>query len=189
MSEEGHNWANESQDTTAPIKRKLSDSKPGRFDPEFCAGLIEYARDRIQSVWADVPEGVSAQVLAENVVHAQEWLWLSLQNPLATHDERVRTEERERCAQIAEAERDLHDAYLGSAVFADVRWEQGGINAADLVARAIRAVSAEHADHPHTDPGAGRKQCPTCGKYVWPSTHSCKGIRVAVSAEQEDHHG
>ncbi|HWV44633.1 MAG TPA: hypothetical protein VN039_01170, partial [Nitrospira sp.] len=66
--------------------------KPGRFDPAFRADLIEFARDRIQSVWDDVPEGVTAQVLAENIVHAQEFLWLSLQNPLPAHDEQVRAD-------------------------------------------------------------------------------------------------
>jgi hypothetical protein len=36
-------------------------------------------------------------------------------------------------------------------------------------------------DHPYVDPGDGRTQCDTCGKWVWPFTHSCKGIRVAPS--------
>lgn len=35
------------------------------------------------------------------------------------------------------------------------------------------------ADHPHEDPGDGREQCETCGKWVWLVTHSCKGIRAA----------
>lgn len=39
------------------------------------------------------------------------------------------------------------------------------------------------ADHPHTDPGDGRSQCGKCGKWVWPVTHSCKGVRVASPAE------
>jgi hypothetical protein len=34
-------------------------------------------------------------------------------------------------------------------------------------------------DHPHVDPGDGRSQCEVCGKFVWPATHSCKGVRVA----------
>jgi hypothetical protein len=38
------------------------------------------------------------------------------------------------------------------------------------------------ADHPYTDPGDGRTQCETCGKYVWLVTHSCKGVRVAPAA-------
>lgn len=35
------------------------------------------------------------------------------------------------------------------------------------------------ADHPHTDPGDGRQQCDMCCKFVWPGTHSCKGVPVA----------
>lgn len=37
-------------------------------------------------------------------------------------------------------------------------------------------------DHPHTDPGDGRTECPTCGKYVWRVTHSCKGVPVTPAA-------
>jgi hypothetical protein len=37
-------------------------------------------------------------------------------------------------------------------------------------------------DHPHTDPGDGRQECQTCGKYVWPVTHSCKRIPVTGAA-------
>ena len=39
-------------------------------------------------------------------------------------------------------------------------------------------AAAMIADHPHADPHDGRTQCPTCGKWIWPVTHSCKGIRV-----------
>ncbi|MEU7170234.1 hypothetical protein ABZ949_01930 [Micromonospora tulbaghiae] len=38
------------------------------------------------------------------------------------------------------------------------------------------------ADHPHTDPGDGRTECPTCGKFVWPAIHSCKGVPVTAAA-------
>lgn len=38
------------------------------------------------------------------------------------------------------------------------------------------------ADHPHSDPGDGRTECDTCGKYVWPATHSCKGVPVTPPA-------
>lgn len=34
------------------------------------------------------------------------------------------------------------------------------------------------ADHPHSDPGDGRSECDACGKWVWPVTHSCKGVPV-----------
>jgi hypothetical protein len=37
-------------------------------------------------------------------------------------------------------------------------------------------------DHPHTDPGDGRSECETCGKWVWSVTHSCKGIPVTAAA-------
>ena len=39
------------------------------------------------------------------------------------------------------------------------------------------------ADHPHTDPGDGRTECETCGKYVFPVTHSCKGVPVTARAK------
>jgi hypothetical protein len=37
-------------------------------------------------------------------------------------------------------------------------------------------------DHPHTDPGDGRKECERCGKWVWPAIHSCKGVPVTAAA-------
>ncbi len=37
-------------------------------------------------------------------------------------------------------------------------------------------------DHPHTDPGDGRTECETCGKWVWPVTHSCKRVPVTAAA-------
>lgn len=39
------------------------------------------------------------------------------------------------------------------------------------------------ADHPHTDPGDGRKECQTCGKWVRPVLHSCKGVPVTIAAQ------
>lgn len=39
------------------------------------------------------------------------------------------------------------------------------------------------ADHPHADPGDGRTECQTCGKYVWPAIHSCKGVPVTERAK------
>lgn len=63
--------------------RKLeTNPKPERLDPELRADLIEFARDRIESVWADVPEGVDAATLASNVVAAQEFCWMSRQVPV-----------------------------------------------------------------------------------------------------------
>lgn len=40
-----------------------------------------------------------------------------------------------------------------------------------------------HADHPYTDPGDGRAECKTCGKWVWLIVHSCKGIPVTAAAK------
>ena len=37
-------------------------------------------------------------------------------------------------------------------------------------------------DHPHTDPGDGRTECQTCGKWVWQVTHSCKGVPITEAA-------
>lgn len=41
-------------------------------------------------------------------------------------------------------------------------------------------------DHPHTDPGDGRQECHTCGKYVWRVTHSCKGVPVTPAAVERN---
>lgn len=38
------------------------------------------------------------------------------------------------------------------------------------------------ADHPHSDPGDGRSECQTCGKWVWLVVHSCKGVPVTQAA-------
>ena len=55
-----------------------AESVPGkRLSPEFRADLVEAARDRIQAVWDDVPEGVDAETMAQNVVSAQEFFWLT----------------------------------------------------------------------------------------------------------------
>lgn len=42
--------------------------------------------------------------------------------------------------------------------------------------------SAAVGDHPHSDPGDGRQECKTCGKWVWLVTHSCKGVPVTQAA-------
>lgn len=42
--------------------------------------------------------------------------------------------------------------------------------------------SAPLGDHPHSDPGDGRSECQTCGKWVWLVTHSCKGVPVTQAA-------
>ena len=81
-------------DTYTPTMKNIEDcyvcsgenydgSVPGkRLSPEFRADLVEAARERIQAVWADVPEGVDAKTLAQNVVSAQEFFWLSLHFPV-----------------------------------------------------------------------------------------------------------
>lgn len=38
------------------------------------------------------------------------------------------------------------------------------------------------ADHPHTDPGDGRKECLACGKWIHPVLHSCKRVPVTTAA-------
>lgn len=37
-------------------------------------------------------------------------------------------------------------------------------------------------DHPHTDPGDGRTECRTCGKWVFEAIHSCKRVPVTPAA-------
>jgi hypothetical protein len=41
-----------------------------------------------------------------------------------------------------------------------------------------------YADHPHTDPGDGRTECDTCGKWIYEAIHSCKGIPVTDAARE-----
>jgi len=38
------------------------------------------------------------------------------------------------------------------------------------------------ADHPHSDPGDGRTECDTCGKWVFLVIHSCKRVPVTEAA-------
>ena len=52
--------------------------EPGkRLSHECRADLIHIAAGAIQSVWDDVPAGVTADVLASNVVMAQEFAWIA----------------------------------------------------------------------------------------------------------------
>lgn len=44
-------------------------------------------------------------------------------------------------------------------------------------------VRAFAADHPHADPGDGRTECETCGKWVFQVIHSCKGVPVTAAAQ------
>ena len=51
---------------------------PGkRLDPEFRAELVDFAAGTIQDVWNDVPAGVDAITLAQNIVGAQEFAWIA----------------------------------------------------------------------------------------------------------------
>lgn len=55
---------------------------PSRRIPEEArAHLVEFAQQRIQDVWNDVGQ-TDALTLAQNVVAAQEFLWISLQFPV-----------------------------------------------------------------------------------------------------------
>ena len=63
------------------LEGTLTDSKappPGkRLDPEFRAQLVDFAAGTIQDVWNDVPGGVDAITLAQNIVGAQEFAWIA----------------------------------------------------------------------------------------------------------------
>lgn len=69
------------------LEGTLTDSKappPGkRLDPEFRAQLVDFAAGTIQDVWNDVPAGVDAITLAQNVVGAQEFAWIARGFPVA----------------------------------------------------------------------------------------------------------
>lgn len=43
-------------------------------------------------------------------------------------------------------------------------------------------MNKPRADHPYTDPGDGRTECDTCGKWVFECIHSCKGVPVTEAA-------
>jgi hypothetical protein len=57
-----------------------------------------------------------------------------------------------------------------------------------LIAPGTSALTDEEyavlGDHPHTDPGDGRTECDTCGKWIWPVIHSCKRVPVTEAAWQ-----
>jgi len=55
--------------------------QPKRLDPEFRATLTEFAQQRIEAVWNDVGE-TDAATLAQNIVAAQEFAWMSLHVPV-----------------------------------------------------------------------------------------------------------
>jgi hypothetical protein len=57
--------------------------RPQRLSAKLRADLIDFAKDRIQTVWNDVGE-TDAETLAENVVSAQEFAWMSAQVPIVT---------------------------------------------------------------------------------------------------------
>lgn len=52
-----------------------------RLPPELRAALTDFARIRIEAVWADAGP-VPAQVLAENIVLAQEFAWMAHHTPI-----------------------------------------------------------------------------------------------------------
>ena len=61
--------------------------QPGkRIDPEFRAQLVDIAKGSIQDVWDDVPGGVDAETLAQNVVGSQEFAWISRGFPVAPQE-------------------------------------------------------------------------------------------------------
>lgn len=83
-------------------------------------------------------------------------------------------------AEALAAIEQARDIYLGRFDGA-VGWDaHAAMTAAlDRAAALLARLDPPTPDHPHTDPGDGRVQCPTCGKWVWMVTHSCKGVRVA----------
>lgn len=63
-----------------PPKPAEDEREALRFTPELRADLVAFARVRIQAVWDDVGE-TDAATLAQNVVLAQEFAWLSMHFP------------------------------------------------------------------------------------------------------------
>jgi hypothetical protein len=61
-------------------------TKPRKFTPEQRADLIDAATSRIQDTWNDVG-ATTADVLAANVVAAQEFIWLSMHFPVTAPTE------------------------------------------------------------------------------------------------------
>lgn len=97
------------------------------------------------------------------------------------NDDPIRQEARELRARVADLEagiRRLCDEREALAL-------PGGPPSLFVPIATLRALVGDETpeeplgDHPHANPGDGRPQCPTCGKFVWPVIHSCKGIRVA----------
>lgn len=105
-----HDWADnacQSQDcmarpdgTTQPVvcvAPSREAPQPGkRLDPEFRADLVHFAKASIEDVWKDVPGGVDAETLAQNIVGAQEFMWISRGFPVSAS--RARPAESEKRA-------------------------------------------------------------------------------------------
>lgn len=99
--------------------------RPQRLNAKLRASLIDFAKDRIQAAWGDVGE-TDAEMLAKNVVSAQEWAWLSAQVPIVLadqgkpqvtdEDERInaweRVAEHPACRPCYDEERPLIDAVM-----------------------------------------------------------------------------
>ena len=66
------------REVPAPVEPE----KPCRLTLEQKADLIDFARGAIEDVWKDVG-ATTAQVIADNVVSAQEFAWLSMHFPVA----------------------------------------------------------------------------------------------------------
>ena len=83
----GAEWADQGKPSPPNPLPESGGHRPQRLNAKLRASLIDFAKDRIQAVWNDVGE-TDAATLAENVVSAQEFAWLSAQVPIVT-DERV----------------------------------------------------------------------------------------------------
>lgn len=68
-------------DVAAVIGEREAAANRQKLPADLRADLTEFARDRIEAVWADAG-GVPAQVLAENIVAAQEFAWLTHFTPI-----------------------------------------------------------------------------------------------------------
>ena len=90
---------------------------------------------------------------------------------------RIRDAEWEPCAEQASTDGQTMADFVREALTRELARRRS-----DAAVAALESLPITTADHPHTDPGDGRTECDTCGKFVWPATHSCKRVPVTLAA-------
>jgi hypothetical protein len=112
------------------MEGQLEEPEPGkRLDPDFRSDLVDAASHRITDAWADVPEGVDAETLAQNVVAAQEFLWIARGFPVAVQEPQSEPTDAQAWA-AARAVADLRKRETGAPAWFNVDHARAALRAA-----------------------------------------------------------